>query len=49
VSEFKGATPQSDVHTTKASAHLPGLDIDIVHRRSLDGEAEQISINLQAA
>jgi hypothetical protein len=48
VSEFKGATRQSDVDTTKASAHLPGLDIDIIHRRSPDGEAEQITINLQA-
>jgi hypothetical protein len=48
VSEFKGATRQSDVDTTKASAHLPGLDIDVVYRRSPDGEAEQISINLQA-
>ena len=48
MSEFKGATRQSDVDTTRASAHLPGLDIDIVHRRSLDGEAEQISINLQS-
>jgi hypothetical protein len=48
VSEFKGAARQSDVNTTKASAHLPGLDIDIIYRRSPDGEAEQISINLQA-
>jgi hypothetical protein len=36
------------VDTTKASAHLPGLDIDIIHRRSPDGEGEQISINLRA-
>jgi hypothetical protein len=48
VSEFKGATRPSDVDTTKASAHLPGLDIDIIHPRSPDGEAEQITINLQA-
>ena len=48
MSEFKGATRRSDVDTTKASARLPGLDIDIIHRRSPDGEAEQISINLQA-
>jgi hypothetical protein len=25
-----------------------GLDIEIIHRRSLNNEAEQISINLQA-
>ena len=33
---------------TKASARLPGLDIDILHRQSPDGEWEQISINLRA-
>jgi hypothetical protein len=27
---------------------MPGLDIEIVHRRSPTGDAEQISINLQA-
>jgi hypothetical protein len=47
VSEFKGATRGRDVDATAASAHLPGLDIEIVHRRSPDGDAEQISINLQ--
>lgn len=39
---------QPDVDATKASAHLPGLDIEIVHRRSPSGDAEQLSINLQA-
>jgi hypothetical protein len=34
--------------TTRATAHLPGLEIEIVHRRSPGGDAEQISINLQA-
>ena len=33
---------------TRATARLPGLDIEIIHRRSTSGEAEQISINLQA-
>jgi hypothetical protein len=33
--------------TTWATARLPGLEIEIVHRR-LPGDAEQISINLQA-
>jgi hypothetical protein len=28
---------------------LPGLDIEIVHRRAVEGDAEQISINLRAA
>ena len=36
------------VDATKATAHLPGLDIEIVHRRSPTGDNEQISINLQA-
>ena len=35
-------------NTTRATARLPGLDIEIIHRRSLNDEAEQISINLQA-
>ncbi len=34
--------------TSRATARLPGLDIEIVHRRSLNDEAEQITINLQA-
>ena len=34
--------------TTRATARLPGLDIEIIHRRSLNDEAEEISINLQA-
>jgi len=49
VSEFKGATRGREVDATMASAHLPGLDIEIVHRRLPDGDAEQILINLQAA
>ena len=48
MSEFKGATRGREVDATTASAHLPGLDIEIVHRRSPDGDAEQISILLQA-
>ena len=40
--------PQIHEHTTRASAHLPGLDIEIVHRRSSTAGAEQISISLQA-
>ena len=34
--------------TTRATARLPGLDIEIIHRRSLNDEVEQLSINLQA-
>ena len=39
---------ESEIDTTKATAHLPGLDIDIVHRQSPNGDWEQISINLRA-
>jgi hypothetical protein len=35
--------------TTRAIARLPGLDIEIMHRRAVEGDAEQISINLRAA
>jgi hypothetical protein len=34
--------------TTRATAHLPGLDIEIEHRRSPNADAELISIHLQA-
>jgi len=34
--------------TTRAMAHLPGLDVEIIHRRSAGAEAEQLSIHLQA-
>lgn len=34
--------------TTRAVASLPGLEIEVVHRRSPDAQAEQISIHLQA-
>ena len=33
---------------TRATARLPGLENEIIHRRSPSGDAEQISINLQA-
>jgi len=35
--------------TTRATARLPGLDIEITHRRSASADFEQISINVQAA
>jgi hypothetical protein len=37
-----------DDDTTRATARLPGLEIEIVHRRLPAVDAEQISINLQA-
>jgi hypothetical protein len=38
----------SEIDATRASARLPGLDVDIIHRQSLNGDWEQISINLRA-
>ena len=39
---------QIEDDTTRATAHLAGLEIEIVHRRSPGAEVEQVSINLQA-
>jgi hypothetical protein len=36
------------VETDRATAHLPGLDVEIMHRRAPGGEAEEISIHLRA-
>ncbi|MBR0960039.1 hypothetical protein [Bradyrhizobium japonicum] len=41
-------SPDSDIDATRASARLPGLDIDIVRRQSPTGDWEQMSINLRA-
>ena len=41
-------TKHPEIDTTRATARPPGLDIEIVHRRSPGGDVEQISINLQA-
>lgn len=51
--EFKGTKPEGEVDaaetgTTRATARLPGLDIEIVHRHAVEDHAEQISINLKA-
>jgi hypothetical protein len=51
--DFKGTTVDGEMKaaetgTTRATAHLPGLDIEIMHRRAVEGHAEQISINLRA-
>jgi len=35
-------------NTTRATARLPGLDIEIVHQQSPNADAEQISIHLRA-
>jgi hypothetical protein len=44
----QGTMAQSEVDSMTAIAHLPGLDIEIVHRHSPDGLTEQVSINLKA-
>ena len=38
----------SDNDTTRAIASLPGLEIEIVHRRPQGDDLEALSINLQA-
>ena len=48
MSNFEDTAHGRDVEPTRATARLPNLDIEIVHRRSPEGDAEQISINLQA-
>jgi hypothetical protein len=37
-----------DHDTTRATANLPGLTIEVMHRRMPGAEAELISINMQA-
>jgi hypothetical protein len=48
LSRFERTAHDSEGESMKAIAHLPGLDIEIVHHQSPDGLAEQISINLKA-
>ena len=39
---------ESEIEATKASARLPGLDIEIIHRQSPNSEWEQLLINVRA-
>jgi hypothetical protein len=48
LTEFEGAAPKDPIVEAKAAARLPGLDVEILHRRSPSGDAEQVSIVLQA-
>jgi hypothetical protein len=48
MSGLENPTQGPEIDATRATARMPGLDIEIVHRRSPTGDAEQISINLQA-
>jgi hypothetical protein len=49
LNETEKEMPQGFFDETKATARLPNLDIEIVHGRSPDGNAEHISVSLQAA
>jgi hypothetical protein len=42
------ADHRSNDDTSRAKASLPGLEIEIVHRRLRDADAEALSITLQA-
>lgn len=48
MSEFDDTAQARDSDAITATARLPGLEIEIVRRRAPGGDAEQISINLQA-
>jgi hypothetical protein len=48
LSRFEHAAHHNEGEAMKAIAHLPSLDVEIVHHQSSDGLAEQISINLKA-
>jgi hypothetical protein len=48
LSEFDDAARARSSDDITATARLPGLAIEIVRRRAPGGDAEQISINLQA-
>jgi hypothetical protein len=48
LSKLKGALPKTEIETTKATARLPNLHVEIGHWRSPGGDSEQISITLQA-
>jgi hypothetical protein len=41
--------PQGYFDETKATARLPNFDIEIVHSHSPEGDAERITVSLQAA
>src|SRR5262249_44655470 len=48
VSDWERESRSSEVHATRATARLPGLNIEVVHRQSPAGDAEEMSIHLQA-
>ncbi|HYZ44484.1 MAG TPA: hypothetical protein VE667_06470 [Xanthobacteraceae bacterium] len=48
MSDFQRESGSREVHATRATARLPGLNIEVVHRQSPAGDTEEISIHLQA-
>jgi len=40
--------PTQDIEETRATARLPNLDIEIVHRRAPDASAEQLTLSFRA-
>ncbi|HUK60176.1 MAG TPA: hypothetical protein VLV50_13180 [Stellaceae bacterium] len=40
--------PTQDLEEMRATARLPNLDIEIVHRRAPDASAEQLTVSLRA-
>ena len=48
MSDFQRESQPSEGSATRATARLPGLNIEVVHRQSPAGDAEEISIHLQA-
>lgn len=49
MSEFKKPIHEIDTtDITRATAQLPNVDIEIVHRRAPDSDSEQIFISMQA-
>lgn len=49
MTDFKKPIHEIDTtDTTRATAQLPNVDIEIVHRRAPDSDSEQIFISMQA-
>ena len=48
MSKFKDTDGSRDIGTTRATANLPGLTIEISHHHPPEGDREEISIKVQA-
>ena len=47
MSAFKAEAAEGEVAAAKVAAHLPGLDIEIVHRQSTDAEQIGVSVSVR--